>query len=782
MQRMTRTGGTADATQVGQAAGKPKDGALYGARGSGCAAILIACGILLVTAGAGYAQKATEKKADKKADVTGKSDVVEEAAVESSNQMAVVTGEAATGLRIRNVALAPRDADSATVTFDMAWTNSWRYGNAFDAVWVFFKVRGDGGWEHARLLADKVLNPAGFVQEQGGTPLEFVVPEDRVGLFVRRAGPGDGLTSARKVTAVLDRKALKGVTDPAKASIKAIGIEMVFIPEGAFYVGRGNGLPAKFAGKGSGGTEQNWLYKHNGKAKDTAVPLPWRNGGDVDSWAAGMTRADPPPFRIESENAIPTGTKKGALWAVNFTPEDGGELPAAFPKGFAAFYSMKRIAPTAGQYAEFLNTLTEAQAKKRFYPHGHGMNIRSDGVAPADKYSAPDPDTLTQWLSFTDGAVFAAWAGLRPSTELEFEKMYRGVRPAIPNDAMPSCYGVGDTGVAGVYERPVSIASATGRTFQGTHGLGVPEPLPADWPTDLRGAILRSDYFYGAAWAPVHLLIGGRMNAVTANADRHGFSGTGGGPHGGWTFAGWRGARTSPAGDAAVAPVTGELDVQVRRLPRLSKSFQLDGALDEWAELKPVAVLDSSVFLFPVHERYPSVFTKTWWHGPKDFSAKAWLATDGTALLLAAEVTDDRQRNEKTGNEIYIGDCMQIGLVNQEAVQWNLGAALTSNGVAVAQFDGPNEALLKSGACVVKRDDAAGVTRYEWRLPFADFGVGSEQPCVYYFNFFDDDGNMTVKRNGNELLPVPQVRRLQWGPERTEPFLRPYYPKFDFAP
>jgi hypothetical protein len=778
MQRVLRVDGGRHVTQEEQAVRKPEQGAWYGVRRRGRAAIWLAGGILLVMAGVGYAQQAVER-----AGVDNeKAEVAEEAPVASFNGLTEETGGAVTGLRIRNVVLAVRNADSATVTFDLAWTNSWRYGNAFDAAWVFFKVCGDGGWEHARLVADKVLNPAGFGQEPGGTPLDFIVPEDRVGLFVRRAGPGDGLTAARNVTVVLDRKALKGAADLAKARIKVIGIEMVFIPEGAFYLGRGSGMPAKFAGKGSGGTEQNWFYKHSGKAKDTAVLLPWRNGGDVDSWAAGTTRADPPPFRVESENAIPTGTKKGALWAVNFSPEEGGEVPAAFPKGFAAFYVMKRVAPTAGQYAEFLNTLTAAQAKKRFYVHGHGMNIRSDGVAPADKYSAPDPDALTQWLSFTDGAVFAAWAGLRPTTELEYEKMCRGVRPAIPNDAMPSCYGVGETGQAGMYERPVSIANAIGRAFQGTHGQGVPEPLPSDWPGDVRGAILRNDYFYGASWAPVHLLIGGRMNAVTANADRHGFTGIGGGPHAGWTLAGWRGARTAPAGDAAVAPVTGEIDVQVRRLPRLSKPFQLDGALDEWAEVKPVAVLDAPVYLFPVHERYPSIFTTTWWHGPKDFSAKAWLATDGTALLMAAEVTDDRQRNVKSGNEIYIGDCMQVGLVNQDAVQWNLGAALTSNGVALVQFDGPNEALLKNARCVVNRDAAAGVTRYEWRLPLADFGVGPEQPCVYYFNFFDDDGNLTVKRKNFELLPEPQVRRLQWGPERTEPFLRPLFPKFEVVP
>jgi len=680
------------------------------------------------------------------------------------------------GLRIKNVSVEPRDEKTATVTFDITWPNSWRYGNFYDAAWVFFKVRGDGttGWQHAKLSADKVLNPTGFGQDKGGTPLDFVVSEDAVGMIVRRAGPGDGVTDVRKVTAVLDVKSLKGVADIAKASVKVIGIEMVFIPEGPFLVGRGNGMPARYSGPGTGGLEQNWLYKHNGK--ETAEPMPYLNGGDVDGWAVGRTRADPPPFRIESEAAIPTGKKKGALWAVNITPEDGGEIPAAFPKGYGAFYCMKRLGPLAGQYAEFLNTLTDAQAKPRFYEHGHGMDIKRTGTAPNYTYTALKPDELQRWVSFADGAVFAAWAGIRPTTELEYEKFNRGVRPAIPNDAMPSCWGVAETGNAGYYERPVSIANAVSRGFKGTHGNGTVE-LPADWPPDIRGAILRNDYFFGASHAPMHLLVGGRMYAASQNADRHGWTGTHGSPSACWTLAGWRGARTSPAGDTTVGPVTGELDLETKRLTKLPKTFQLDGALDEWAGGKPVAVADSAVFTFPVYLRY-SVASSNNWHGPKDLSMKAWLATDGEALLIAAEVTDEKHVNDMTGKLIHKGDAMQVGLVNAAGTQWNLCSALTAKGVEIQQWDGPDEALLKSAKCAIKRDDAAGVTRYEWRLPLADFGVVPGQECTFYFLVFDADGIMTGRWDANKWVPDPMVRRLQWAPERTEPFTRRMYPKF----
>ena len=681
----------------------------------------------------------------------------------------------ADGLRVENVKIVPRDAETAAISFDVAWSNSWGFGSFHDAAWVFFKARDKGAeeWRHVRLAADTVVNPAGY-DSGNGTPLEFVVPDGDdgfVGMFVRRAEDGLGLTAARNVTAVLDIKSLKGVADIAKARIKAVGIEMVYIPEGAFYVGRGNGPMAPYAGKGYGGMEINWLYKHSGKPDGTATPLPFKfNIGDLYIWGIGVTRAKPPPYRIESEDPIPTGKKKGALWAVDITPEDGGEISAAFPKGYAAFYCMKNAYPTAAQYAEFLNTLTGAQAKPRFYEHGHGMAIKRSGTAPNFTYSAPDPDAKTPWMSFTDGAFFAAWAGLRPMTELEYEKIVRGPRPAIPNDATPSCWGVRDVMVLSIYERPVSIASAMGRGFKGTHGGGAPE-LPADWPSDIRGAIIRSDYFFGGGHQPGHLLIGGRAPAVYSNADRHGGYSTAGSPNFAWTVAGWRAARTVPAGDTTLGPVTGELDLDLKHPPKLAKPFKADGSLDEWTDVKPVAVADSMAYVYPVHQRFAGNFTTSPWGGPSDFSAKAWLATDGDALLVAAEVTDEKHLNEQTGKAIWNGDAMQIGLVNPFGTQWNIGAALTDTGVEFQQWDGPDDKLLKSAKRAVKRDDEAGVTRYEVRLPLADFGVNPAQECSFYFLFFDDDAVLDWKENKS-------IHRIQWVPERTEPFIRRYYPKF----
>lgn len=92
--------------------------------------------------------------------------------------------------------------------------------------------------------------------------------------------------------------------------------------------------------------------------------------------------------------------------------------------------------------------------------------------------------TSTWWLSRDDGATFAAWAGLRPMTELEHEKALRGPRYPVPAEAGHSFWG-GSYG-GGRYnahprEAQVTVGNAVGRKFEGTHGNGT-LTLPGDWP------------------------------------------------------------------------------------------------------------------------------------------------------------------------------------------------------------------------------------------------------------------------------------------------------------
>jgi len=285
-------------------------------------------------------------------------------------------------------------------------------------------------------------------------------------MFVRRAAKGKGTLSARGVTAVWDFTPNKGITADVKVRVQAFGIEVVYVAEGPFYLG-------------SGGTDVNGFYKYTDSSQR------------------------PVPYRVTSASAIPTGRQKGRLWArKGAQPEDGGEIPAAFPNGYRAFYCMKYRVSRA-EYAGFMNTLTPKQADGRYHPR---IVIRS-GKTPNYTYAAH------KWtgrykngalaLSWADGAAFAAWAGLRPMTELELEKAVRGPRNPKPDEVLASYWNV--QGFADnpwhamkmekQTERAVTVGNATGRRFKGTHGRGA-LTLPADWPQeDAVGAGMRASWW-----------------------------------------------------------------------------------------------------------------------------------------------------------------------------------------------------------------------------------------------------------------------------------------------
>lgn len=82
-----------------------------------------------------------------------------------------------------------------------------------------------------------------------------------------------------------------------------------------------------------------------------------------------------------------------------------------------------------------MNLLTSTQAQNRF-SNEDGNNrhtISSDGGSPAT-YSAAVPARACNFLSWADGAAYADWSGLRPMTELEYEKASRGTLAPVANE------------------------------------------------------------------------------------------------------------------------------------------------------------------------------------------------------------------------------------------------------------------------------------------------------------------------------------------------------------
>ncbi len=332
----------------------------------------------------------------------------------------------ANNIRVANVATGHQDIENqqAYVAFDLSWENSWRNDVNWDAAWVFVKFRpaGSNEWQHAYLSTNKAdhIMPAGAAVDVGTT--EIGGTDRGTGAFIYRNGAHTGDVSYVN-TRLLWKYGENGYNFARGAQVEfsVHAIEMVFVAEGAFYVG-------------SGGLEQSSFTD--------------------GEWSGGATT----PFMIGGEGSLLLTNSAGKLWATgNISPS---VLPAEYPKGYAAFYCMKYTI-TQGQYAEFLNLLTTVQADARFpnqYPNKRYTIRFVNGM-----YTADAPDRACNYVTWAHFAAYAAWAGLRPMTEMEFEKACRG--PELP--------------VANEYAWGTSVE--TGLTgFSGTDGSGTETALPSN--------------------------------------------------------------------------------------------------------------------------------------------------------------------------------------------------------------------------------------------------------------------------------------------------------------
>lgn len=454
----------------------------------------------------------------------------------------------ANGLQVTNVWVSSRDDTTAYVTFDIAWQHAWRYTNInHDAAWVFFKVRPEGStvWQHVTLEGSGI-NPPTY-SNGVGTAVDLIVPEDRVGLFVRRAEQGSGTLSVTNVQAVWNI-ASNGLVKTSRVHIWAQAVEMVYVAEGSFAAG-------------SGGTEANAFTVTTISTGDASVAP--SGSGSLGGAAGGY----------------PTGqTAPNALW----------------PNGYSAFYCMK-YEVSEGQWVDFFNTLTDAQKATRDITGYSGKN--TDGVSTRNTvaWTSGDATSLSRdracsFLGWSDGTAIADGSGLRPMTELEFEKTCRGTLPPVANEyvwgttaiskttsiandgtgadaatggncncnssspygpyrvgiyatatssreaAGASYWGVMDLG-GNLWERPVTIGHATGRAFTGAHGNGKLTAAGyadvAGWPgNDSVGAGFRAGAFmYGTDWTRTSE----RLHAATVYAPR-------------CSDYGFRAVRTAPAG------------------------------------------------------------------------------------------------------------------------------------------------------------------------------------------------------------------------------------------
>ena len=329
-----------------------------------------------------------------------------------------------------NPSLGSQSSGSRPVTFDLSWCWSWRSSsvvNNWDAAWVFVKYRKNGGdWAHA------TLNDTGHVMGTGTAAtydLGLVDPtaaynlstNPAVGAFIYRSGVGAG-TFSQTGTSLSWNYAQDGVADNDTVEVQVFGIEMVLVPQGTFFAGD----------------------------RDTSTGSFKQGSSDTDAWYIGSESA------ISVTNTSGNGSNAGETLGSYYYQTDSSSdddatgsaftIPAGYPKGYDAFYIMKGEI-SQGQWVAFFNTLTATQKSTRDLTGANGKN--SDSLTYRNNVSWPGSGNATlpiqggganyeatamSYLRWSDLAAYLDWSGLRPMSELEFERAARGPYPALAGE------------------------------------------------------------------------------------------------------------------------------------------------------------------------------------------------------------------------------------------------------------------------------------------------------------------------------------------------------------
>lgn len=318
-------------------------------------------------------------------------------------------------VRANNLSISAPTVVGSNLQFTISWNNSWNVStspNNHDAVWVFIKRQSctDNLWTHALVSTN-----SGNHSVTGGV-LQVDAVADGMGVFIRRSALGNGNIASATVTLTL-QTAANGVDN-----FQVLGIEMVNIPQGNFFIGDNiNGV-----GQGSGTNS-----------------FGFRN--------------------VLITNAIQTAGIGGAgNYKQNVGWGSTAPLPDTYPLGWNSFYSMK-YEISQEQYVSFLNSLTFTQQLSRtvnpasavgsvafanatnssrnrikirtsgvsaITPAVYGCDLNNNGVFN----EADDGQNIAcNWLSWADLMAYLDWAALRPMTEFEYEKICRGASPSSLN-------------------------------------------------------------------------------------------------------------------------------------------------------------------------------------------------------------------------------------------------------------------------------------------------------------------------------------------------------------
>ena len=353
-----------------------------------------------------------------------------------------------------NIGSTSFNASNKTISFTISWENSWRVTTGpsnWDAVWIFVKRQA---CSTTNIWASSLLSTtsADHTTSVGsGTNLLTVdATSDGMGVFIRRSAltTATGSISTHTITLKLNASS---TTSPAivptdNDNFKVMGLEMVYVPQGSFYLGDGRANALNFSA---------------GNTPNTALLI------DAAKQNAGLGLA--------------------TVYTSSFSNGAPSALPASFPLGYNGFYCMKYELGVSA-YLEFINSLTYDQQARKLskwsttaFPNILNAEItRSNAVSI--KVSVPGtfntiPATFIQSdksyykpiheLNWQDLASYLDWSGLRPMTEFEFEKACRGNNAGTPNTPVVNEYPWGNTQITSS-----TLANNIGRQDEYTYVAG----------------------------------------------------------------------------------------------------------------------------------------------------------------------------------------------------------------------------------------------------------------------------------------------------------------------
>lgn len=449
-------------------------------------------------------------------------------------------------INVANVSLGTLDSGTgnAPINFDISWNNSWRSTdpgapapNNWDAAWVFVKFRKNGGdWQHASLNNTGHTVPSGASLDVGlaDTGSSFnIATNPGVGVFIYRSA--DGIGAFSKTGFSLSWKYTQdGVGTGDTIDLRIFAIEMVYVPDGGFFAGD-NATSTGALQQGTADTDPWYI------GSESAITT-FNGAGTGTGLAETASEYYVPGGIITIPAAFPKGYGKFYMMKGEISQS---QWVSFFNTLTATQQSTRDITSVSGKNSDNLTTRNNVS-----------WTGTGDASLPDRGSGATYGSVAMNYISWVDLAAYLDWAALRPMSEFEFERSARGPYRAVSGEypwgstsvtqatsisnqgtliesaqsAANAVYGdhasiqgpmrVGAmaynhttriTSAAGYYgnmnladnvqERCVTIATSTGRSFEGRyHGNGTLDaagnPNVSTWPgTAVTGAGIR-----GTAW------------------------------------------------------------------------------------------------------------------------------------------------------------------------------------------------------------------------------------------------------------------------------------------